>query len=82
MKKKMKETARLPILKYIQTHYDNFGYSPCIREIVGDLHTNHDYGYSTSHVWYHLKVLQEDGYISMDKYTHRSIRLIEKGRVF
>jgi repressor LexA len=63
---------RQQMLNFIKHYITEKGYSPSIREIAKKCQIS-----SPSMVQYHLKILEQDGYIRRDPSIPRSIRLLE-----
>lgn len=67
--------AAARLLHYIAQYKEQHGYAPCFREIATDL------GYSSkSVVSYHLRLLEEEGYLTRTPAVSRSLQLTEKGQ--
>jgi len=64
---------RKNILDFIKEYFSQFDRYPTVREIC-----NHFKLKSTNGVYEHLKALEREGYISIDKNKARGIRLIRK----
>lgn len=60
------------VYNIIKEHIDNYTYPPSIREIVTESKIK-----STSTVHKYLKVLENEGYIVIDKNVSRGIRLVK-----
>lgn len=67
-------TRQQEILAFVRHYRDEHGYPPTIREI-GEAVANSSKPVSTSVVNYHLKALQERGYVDRDPSVSRGIRL-------
>lgn len=63
------------VLKVIQQHTEEYGYSPSYRDICEETEIT-----STSMVNYYLKKLEEEGYIKREENISRSLNVTDKAR--
>ncbi|WP_350342377.1 winged-helix domain-containing protein [Proteinivorax tanatarense] len=75
MAKKVLSAKRKALLKLIHSYIEEHGYSPSVRELTKLLNV-----VSTSSVHNHLRILEDNDFISKHGNSPRTLSLTDKGR--